>query len=65
MIQNDHKLNYSNIINRLHNVICTNSHFWTFLKCRNESDNAMQIFKKPIVNFSADAYYYLIGDNSI
>ena len=34
-------------------------------KCRNESDNAMRIFKKPIINFSADDYYYLIGDNSI
>ena len=25
----------------------------------------MRIFKKPIVNFSADDYYYLIDDNSI
>ena len=33
------------------------------LKRRHESDDA--IFKKYIVNFSADDYYYLIGDNSI
>ena len=38
---------------------------WKILKCRDESDDAMRIFKKPIVNFSADGYYYLIDDNSI
>ena len=32
---------------------------------RDESDDAMRIFKKHIVNFSADDYYYLIDDNSI
>ena len=30
-----------------------------------ESDDRMRIFKKPIVNFSADDYYYLIDDNSL
>ena len=66
MIQNTQ---WFHITYRVHTVIWTNSYslYSENMICDmiTESDDTMRIFKKPIVNFSADDYYYLIDDNSL